>query len=198
VKRALQELAAQNLVRRGRGRGTVIATNEVVTGSLDGLTESVRQSGFATKVDLLEANDVPAPPEVAAYLNLQEGAAVRRQKWRRRIEGRPFSYFSTYVAVGIAEQLGREEMEYKLFAELMQDAGRTHLITKQWISAAAANTEVATALALDIGHPVLKIDRLMHDENGDPIQLLIGYYCSDEFKWCIRSAGAFVGTLERQ
>ncbi|MFV3073655.1 GntR family transcriptional regulator [Niveispirillum fermenti] len=201
VKRALQELAARKMVVRGRGRGTVVAPNSglpIVRGSFDGLTDSVLESGFGTKIDLLETTSVPASPSVAHRMEVSVGTPMHRSKWRRRIEGQPFSFFTSFVCESVAERFGVNQEETLPFALVLQSQGYDRLMSGQWISATAAETEVAAVLAVDVGYPVLRVERVMHDEQGDPIQYLIGFYRSDQFNWYIRSEGPFVGTVVKK
>lgn len=200
VKRAMQELAARKLVRRGRGRGTVVAERETpsVQGKSDGLTDWVNDHGLSTKLDLLEVVDVEASTEVAERLQLAPGTMVRRNKWRRRIEERPFSYFTTYVASTLADQFTSHESESLPFAVILKENSQGPLSTEQWISAVSAEPDPAMVLAIDIGHPVIRVDRLLHDHAGRPVQYLVGYYCTVDFDWYICSTEPFVGTLARK
>lgn len=198
VKRALQELVTRKMVIRGRGRGTVVAENNtipIVRGTFDGLTGSVVESGHETKIDLLEALTAPAPGAVARRLEVAADTPLYRSKWRRRVDGQPFSFFTSYVPQAVADQYGLGPHETTPFALLLQNQGHDRLISGQWVSAVAAEPEVATVLAVDIGFPVLRIERLLHDPQGDPVEYLMAYYRSDRFDWHIRSEGPFVGTV---
>lgn len=200
VKRAMQELVAHNLVLRARGRGTVVAEREppLVQGKSDGLTDWAKDQGLSTKLDLLESIEVEAPPEVTARLQIAEGTQVRRNKWRRRIEGHPFSYFTTYIAVALSAQFAVHESEALPFAVILKENSQGPLTTEQWISAVQAEAEAAMVLAIDIGHPVIRVDRLLRDHSGKPVQYLVGYYCTNDFDWYICSREPFVGTLAKK
>jgi len=94
ARRALAELAAEGLVTRGRGRGThVTARNDPppVRAGVEGLLENLLAMGLKTQVNLLEFAYEPAPPDVAAALQIQAGEEVQRAVRVRSLEAGPFS-----------------------------------------------------------------------------------------------------------
>ncbi|MEM8920377.1 MAG: GntR family transcriptional regulator, partial [Pseudomonadota bacterium] len=67
AKRALNELAAKGLVRRMRGRGTVVVYNAalpVVKGSFDNLLQSLTVMGLETELELVSVEMEPSSEEV--------------------------------------------------------------------------------------------------------------------------------------
>ena len=74
AKRALDELAAEGLVVRERGRGTRVRYKpkaRAYKASMDGLLENLIAMGLETEVKLLSFGYVPAAEEVAAALEYQ-------------------------------------------------------------------------------------------------------------------------------
>ena len=81
VKRALDELAADGLVTRERGRGTTV-THEgrrpTISAPVEGQLEDLLSMGYETQVRLVDFAYVPAPPDAAAALQCETGAEVQR------------------------------------------------------------------------------------------------------------------------
>jgi GntR family transcriptional regulator len=190
VKRALNELASDKLVTRHRGRGTIaIGTGAVpvVKGSFDTLIESLHLMGLETEVEVLDITDMVADSQVAEFLNLEPGAKVQRATRRRKLQGAPFSHLVTYVPAEIASRYSRKDMASTSLLVLLERAGAAAFEAEQWITAVAADPQVASALDIAPSSPLLKIERIMRDANGQPVQLIHAHYRSDKFQYHVKS-----------
>ncbi|MFV3126604.1 GntR family transcriptional regulator [Niveispirillum sp. KHB5.9] len=190
VKRALNELAAHDLVSRHRGRGTVVTASAAlpqVHGSFDNLIDSLKTLGLETQVQVLELSDLPAPPAVAALLDLEPGAPVQRAVRLRKLAGEPFSYLIQYMPADIAARIGRDDLESVPMLVLLERAGVVPYEAEQWITAVAAEPHIAVALDLGSGSPLLRIERVMRDKAGRAVQLIHAHYRPDRFKYHMRS-----------
>jgi GntR family transcriptional regulator len=78
VRRALDELVHEGLLRRRHGVGTFVADRDVtrITPSKLGFTHKMRQMGLAPSSHVVSINVIPAPPIVATHLGIGEGAPV--------------------------------------------------------------------------------------------------------------------------
>jgi GntR family transcriptional regulator len=190
VKRALNELAANNLVTRHRGRGTIVTLGGViplVSGSFETLISSLRSMGLTTEVELLEVSDEPADALVAERLRLEPGAAVQRAVRLRKLQGEPFSYLTTYVPAAIAKRYTIEDLRSTPLLALLERAGAGAVEAEQWITAASASLVVSKCLDVPSGSPVLKIERTMIGPDGSPVQMIVGHYRPDRFQYHMTS-----------
>lgn len=190
VKRAMNELAEDRLVTRHRGRGTIVTgrpPRRVVRGSFDTLLDSLKQMGLETQVQLLEVQALEASATVGALLQLEEGTPVQRVIRMRKIEGEPFSYIISYVPATIAAGYTRRDLESRPMLELLEKAGAAAFEVEQWITATAAEPHVAATLNLTVGSPLLKIERVVRDEGGRAVQLVVASYRPDLFEYHIRA-----------
>jgi GntR family transcriptional regulator len=190
VKRALNELAAHDLVSRHRGRGTVVTASAAlpqVHGSFDNLIESLKTLGLETEVEILETSDGPASAAVADLLDIETGSAVQRAVRLRKLSGEPFSYLVQYMPADIATRISRHDMETTPTLVLLERIGAAAHEAEQWITAVAAEAPLAAHLGLDPGAPLLRIERVMRDKTGRAVQLLYAHYRPDRFKYHMRS-----------
>jgi GntR family transcriptional regulator len=190
VKRALNELAEDRLVSRHRGRGTIVTGRRmarVVRGSFDTLLESLKQMGLETEVQLLDVSDLPAAPHVAEQLRIKPGDPVQRITRMRKIEGEPFSHIVSFLPAGISAGFSREDLARRTMLELLEEAGAGAHEAEQWITATAAEPHVAASLLLAVGAPLLKIERIVRDRRGRPVQLVNALYRPDRFEYHIRA-----------
>ena len=191
VKRALNELAADKLVSRHRGRGTIVAPRSsipMVRSSFDNLIESLQEMGLVTQIELLEVGEVSAGDSAAASLmKLPANAALQRVVRRRLLEGEPLAYLVTFTPQDIAASFSVEDVANKTFLALLERAGAAPLEAEQWITAVAAEPQMAAALDVSVSAPLLKIERVMRDASGRTVQLSLGFYRPDRFQYHVRN-----------
>jgi len=184
VKRALDELAADGLVMRERGRGTTV-THEgkgpSISAAVEGQLEDLLSMGYETKVRLIDFDYVPAPPDVAAALHCETGAEVQRAVRTRSKDGVPFSHLTTYVPADIGRSFAPEDMLGKPLLALLEDAGVRVASASQTMTATLADHNVAGALDLDVGSALLKVSRTVFDSKGRPVEYITALYRPDSY-----------------
>ena len=189
VKRAFNELAVAGLVRRYRGRGTVVsydATVPTVKGGFENFFSGLKRMGLETKVQLLDCEMVTPTPAIAETLALGRGASVQRIVRLRRLADEPFSYLVTYIPEDIAEQYTEDELATASLIELLERAGHRPCEATQTITAVPAQAAVAAVLGVTAGSPLLRIHRVMKDANGRPVQDITATYRADRYQYEMR------------
>jgi GntR family transcriptional regulator len=197
VKRALNELATDSLVTRHRGRGTVVTPASqlsVIRGSLEMLIDSLKQMGDETKVRLVEMADVVPGDAIAELLEIGPTEKAQRAVRLRTIEGGPFSYLISYVPMRIARSYTKAELSSVPLLTLLERAGANIDEADQWITAVAAEPKIAHALGVATASPLLRIERLMRDDSGVPVELIHGHYRPDRFVYFIQQRGLSKGS----
>ena len=179
ARRALTELAIAGLVTRKRGRGTiVIATPPLpsIPSSVEGWLENARQMADATTVRLLSFNYLPVSAAVASAMGIETGKVVQRAVRVRMIGGRPFSYLDTCVPEHIGRRYDRSELGAMSLLDLLENAGVHVASAQQTISAVAADAEVAAALSIYAGAPLLAVSRVVLDRTGEVVEFIRALY----------------------
>lgn len=190
VKRALNELAADGLLHRHRGRGTIVASAAaipVVKGSFDNLLESLRIMGLETQIEVIDVANVNADPATAKLLEIEPGATVQRAVRRRLLQGEPFSHLVTYIPIDIAQHFSIKDLATTSLLTLLERAGAAVYDAEQWITAVGAEPLVAAALGVSGNAPLLKVERVMRDVDGRPVQLIHSHYRSDRFQYNVKT-----------
>lgn len=188
AKRALDELAAIGLVERSRGRGTTVkgkprATSAPVKGGMDGLLENLVTMGLETEARLLSFDYVRAPDDVSAAMGLPAGSTMQRAVRVRMMKGEPFSYLVTYVPEEIGRLFSERDLMAKPMLALLEENGLVIGAAEQTFSAALAAGEVAVALGLDMGAALLKLVRVVKDEQGRPVEHITALYRPDRYQY---------------
>jgi len=189
VRKALQQLADERLIRRTPGRGTVplpqrrAAPPELDHEAADGERvgawfENLSTSGISVKV--LSVHVVPCPPAVAAPLAIAAGAPVQKAQRVRIVRDGPSSLITTYVPQALAP-FGRRQLARRPILALMEEAGVPIGRATQSVSARLADAEVARHLDVAVGSALLSVQRLVFDRRGQPVQWLLGLYRPDRY-----------------
>jgi GntR family transcriptional regulator len=196
VRRALQELAGEGLIARERGRGTRpvtapapdareerAASARTKTTRLTGLLENLVSTSLNTTVRVLEVGTVGATGEVAQALQLAAGDPVQKAVRVRSTSEGPLSHITTWVPGDLARHFGRRELAKKPILVLLEEAGVRIAGARQTISARLADGQVAPHLGVAVGSALLAVRRLIHDEQGRPVQWLHGLYRPDRYEY---------------
>lgn len=196
VRRALQELAGEGLIARERGRGTRpvaapapdareerAAAARTKTTRLTGLLENLVSTSLNTTVRVLEVGTVGATGEVAEALQLAAGDPVQKAVRVRSTSEGPLSHITTWVPGDLARHFGRRELAKKPILLLLEEAGVRIAGARQTISARLADGQVAPHLGVAVGSALLAVRRLIHDEQGRPVQWLHGLYRPDRYEY---------------
>jgi GntR family transcriptional regulator len=187
VRRAINELADRALVRREKGRGTRVversSTQPGIIGSIEAMVDTNLAMGMQTEVQLLEFEYVPAPADAATALELERGTVVQHAIRVRRLDATPFSYLETYVPEPVGRRYEREEISSLPLLALLERAGISVSRAVQTISADAATPELARALQLAPGAPVLKVERTVYAQDDKPVEYIVACYHPQMYKY---------------
>ena len=193
VRKALERLAAERLILRTPGRGTVPLAaarqrgESVGAGSrrhdkFGGLLESLVSMGLTTTAKVLSVQTLACPSDVAEYLEIVPGAPVQKAVRVRQTPGGPLSHITTHVPKAMAP-FGRRELAQKPILVLMEEAGIQVGRATQIISARLADAEVARHLEVEVGSALLAVQRLIRDVRDQPVQWLQGLYRPDRYQY---------------
>ncbi len=186
AKRALNEMADAGLVVRERGRGTRVVSRPpppAVTSSIEGWLENISLMGLTTEARVLEFAYVPASEDIAAALGTEQGTQVQRAVRVRMLDGEPMSYLVTYVPSDIGLSFGREDLNAKPLLHLLEMAGVKVASARQTISATIAEADVANALSIHPGAPLIEVRRIVSDTSGRPVEYIRVLYRPDLYRF---------------
>ncbi len=186
AKRALDELAREGLAERARGRGTIVTGGARLAAkhtSLNGWLENVSLMGEATQVRVLEFGYRPAPPQVAEALGLAAGEEAQHSIRVRSLDGRPLSHLETWVPADIGRGYDVAEMGETPLLKLLERQGVEVSSARQTITATVAPPNVAVALGIHAGAPLLDVRRLVMDATGRPIEHIRVLYRPELYRY---------------
>ncbi|MDC7785192.1 GntR family transcriptional regulator [Rhodoplanes sp. TEM] len=184
VRRALDLLAEEGLVRRRVGSGTFVEdppASRPIVADFSNVLSNLIEMGRATAVKLLSFAYVAPPASIAEPLGLEPGERVQRSVRVRLIDGQPFSYLTTHVPERIGLTYSERDLATIPLLELMERSGIVAERATQSISATLVGPETAAALDLAPGSPVISLTRVVYEPSGRGVEHLHALYRPDRY-----------------
>lgn len=183
VRQALNELENEGWLRRRKGRGTFVAPKKISESlfqNLTGLYEDVTARGSTLRSEVRRLERSEAPPNVAEELRLEKGQPVVVLERLRFVDGVPWVVVTTYMPYELCSWLLKEDMEHQsLYALLEQKHGILISHGRRSVEAIAAAADIARALGIEEGDPILLLRSTSYGENGRPIEHFIAHHRGD-------------------
>jgi len=186
VRRALGELARERLIERRPSTGTRVIyrpSPAPMTADISGVLANLADMGRRTAVKLLSFDYVPAQGAVAEALGAEPDQLLQRSVRVRSIDGLPFSYLVAHVPESISVTFTKEELARRPLLELLERAGVKVERARQRISAGLATPQVAKALGLHTGSPLIELVRTVYDQAGRGVEHLHALYRPDRYSF---------------
>ena len=186
ARRALHDLAADNLIARHRGRGSFVQYKyqpETVTAPLTGMLERLEHMGRETSIKVLSLRFDKPPTEILdEFGGNKESSPLCHIVRVRSNKSMPFAYYESW-SLGFDRSLTKKMLEQTPRLELLRKAGMKIASVEQTLSAEAASPTIAGALGIMPGKPMLKLIRRAFDKSGRQIDHLNGVYNPDRFQY---------------
>lgn len=177
AKRALDDLAAAELVERRRGKGTFVtyaSTFESVHAPLVGELEKLTNLAKRTHIKVLDVGKQLPPGDVAAEMGLDRGElAWRATRIRCTEDDVPYGHLISWT-VGLSKGYTKRDLERRVRLDILKENGIQIGKIEQIISAVPARDFFAPALNMDIGEPTLMMVRRIYDTSNRLVDIL---YC---------------------
>jgi GntR family transcriptional regulator len=181
VRKALDELAAENLLVRRQGRGTFVAEHDERR-ILFQFFKLVHDDGAlrfpGSKVLAVETG--PADTREQQALNLPEGADVIRIRRLRAFDTKPIILETVSLRRQSFEGLVDNPVPNNLYSLYATSFGITIAHARERLKAVALRDEEAELLGTAAGTPALRIDRVALSLDGSPVELRVSLCLTEE------------------
>jgi GntR family transcriptional regulator len=170
VRMAMQYLAQEGLIERFAGRGTfVVQRGHRRTQWTIGSIEDLIGASFSHNYRIVSARFVPARAhaKVAALFEAPPDDTIFHVRAVRSSEAGPYAYSSAFLPRWIGEKLPAASLaEGPLLLLADEHAGVVPARAQQVSSSVAANRDAARLLDVEIGAPLLVMERTYFTEDG--------------------------------
>ena len=186
VRKAIDELAADNLVMRRQGKGTFVATHaeqhvqyrflKLLPDTGDASVEGPAQR------TVLDCRRVRASADVARALALRSGDPVVQARRILSFAGEPTILEDIWLPGQAFKGLTAEQManyQGPTYAMFELDFGVRMVRAEEKIRAVLADGEQAQLLHTPAGTPLLSVERIAYTYNDVPMELRRGLYRTD-------------------
>jgi GntR family transcriptional regulator len=183
VRKAIDELATDNLLVRRQGKGTFVATHAEQhiqyrflrllpdAGSLEAQGPAERR--------IIECRRLRAPAEVARQLGLRTGDALFQVKRVLAFSGTPAILEDIWLPGAAFKGLNLETLSSDkgpMYALFEAQFGVRMVRAVEKLKAVAADADAALLLGVENGRPLLSVERLAYTYNDVPMELRRGLY----------------------
>lgn len=189
VRKAIENLVARGLVEIRRGKGTFVSEPKITQEltELRGFAEDMVLLGRRPTARLLAKEVVTASKDVAANLDLPQGAQVWRIERVRLGDGVPMSFDETHLPLDIGGKVVANDLEAEPIFDLLERKYGFPLVEARYqLESMTATAPVAAALNIEIGSPIFLIERTCYVEHGRPIDYEKLYYRGDLIRFSTR------------
>lgn len=186
VRRALTALVEEGLITRRAGVGTVVAHRALeatqITADVSNLLPNFVRMSHESSIRLLEFAYRPASTVIAARMKLPPHERVQFSIRVRSMKGQPFSYLVTHVPASIAQSYDENALATTSLFVLLERSGVRVDHATQTISATLATEEIAQALDVSVGAPLIVLERVVFDKEGLGVEHLEAFYRPDRYQ----------------
>ncbi|NJD24762.1 MAG: GntR family transcriptional regulator [Betaproteobacteria bacterium] len=187
VRKAIDEMASENLLVRRQGKGTFVASHDDPR-SFYRFLRLVPDSGEAVQAVSVPLSCVtrPAGAEVAAALGLAAGDPVHYVERLLRFGGDTVVFDEIYLlaelfpGLALAQLSGGERSLYSLFEG---DYGVRMIRAEERLRAEPAGAHSAKLLGVRAGDPLLLVERTAYTYGDKPVEWRRGHYRTDRFHY---------------
>jgi GntR family transcriptional regulator len=193
IREAVGRLVDLGLVVRRRGSGTFVSDQEVGKAEAPLQFTAVLEDLFAqvetVQTKAAQVTEEVPPLDVARLLGLDNRVPVTVVRRIRAYRDQVFSLTFNYLPLSLGVRLREGDLYgYPLLRLLEEKHGVRFRWAEQTIEARTADDEVAAALDIRFGDPVLYVQRLMFTRIGYPLEVVRSHYRGDMYRYRVRLA----------
>ena len=188
VRAAISSLVKEGILVKKPGKGTFVSIKPVQEwlGKLSSFTETVRNMKMTPRFKLIRQGKSSTPPFIASLLEEETFYYIDRLLFANNI---PVAVEKQYYSLTIGQKLAQYDLSTATFYDILEnDIGVILSEADQSISAGSATKEEGELLGVSEGSSVLRIERLIKDPEGKPIEYLMGCFRADMYSLRVKMA----------
>jgi len=186
AKRAMDELAGDDLIARQRGKGSYVTykyTHEPVKAPLLGLLENLEDMGKRSLVKVISVEALAPPPNIRDILDLsKDDVATKIVRTRFDEEGNVFAFYVSWTLPNL-KGFTKSKVEKQTRLSIIKENGISISKVDQTLGAQNADEFVANLLNVANNAALLELRRNHFDQNGKVVDVLVGLYNPKLFQY---------------
>ena len=185
VRQAFNRLSEDKTVVKVQGKGAFVMHPEIKQELifLRTLSEVLTSTGFVPEVRVQGVETNPkVPPHVLIQLQVEPDESIVRVIRQHFVEGKPIAYAVIYLSGKFNWRFSAEDLTHQSIYSWLEE--RTEIMVDSGfhvIKAMAAKPEVANALNIEPGEPVLHVENTSTTTEGVPIEHTEFYFPPERY-----------------
>ncbi len=188
LRQAINKLVFEELLIRKKKVGTKVAHTKMSSKSMNWLsfTQEMKSRGIPIKNYELHVSWVYPDEFTANFFDIKTEKKIMKLERLRGNTEEAFVYFVSYFhpRIGLT---GDEDFKMPLYEMLENEHSTVANLSKEEISARAADKFIAGKLEIDPGSPVLFRKRFVYDQGERAMEYNLGYYKAESFIYTTES-----------
>ncbi len=187
VRKAVDELAAENLLIRRQGKGTFVSTHHEARVRFRFLRLAPNQGEpQPAESQILDCKRVRASIEIARALELKPGDAVVAIRRLLSFASVPTVVDDIYLPGVLFKGLTADLLNGyvgPLYGFLETEFGISMVRAEEKLRAVSADQDMSALLGIPTDTPMLKVDRISYTYADRPVELRMGHYVTDRYHY---------------
>ena len=187
VRKALEHLVQQGLLKRIQGKGTFVASTDIRRRKLRyyPFVKDFQEDAFVTTVEFLELSILHGLERINRHLRIKPEDTLYRVKRILLCRKKPVVYSVSYLPTRMFHDLSEYEphrFEKYLYVFLEDEFGVSTIANEELYGAALADEETAGHLQVEPNHPLLQIEMMAYTHKKKPYEYRMSYCLTTEMK----------------
>lgn len=189
VRQALNQLVAEGILYREKGKGTFVSKMKFEQRNIMSFSDMVRKKGLTPTTRILHFCKIPANPNISEFLELNIDDMVFHIRRLRLADNTPVGIEENFIPEKFCPELDRFDLTSSLYSIIKEEYNHAISYVDSIIEAAKPAKEEKELLAIPDSIPVLRITTVNYTESGLKLLYERSAYRSDEYKYNVRVYG---------
>ena len=191
VKQAINSLVNDGYLVRSRGKGTYVKPPKLEQNlaGVTSFTEDMIRRGLKPGATLLNTEVETAEPDIAARLQLGDGARVIKVQRLRLADGQPMAIETIWLPYHLCPTLLQEDLTTSIYQILKNQYKIVFNRAVQYLEASKAEKREAKLLQIEPGDSVLEMERQSYMKDNVPVEFTQSVYRGDKYKFRVELPG---------
>ncbi len=190
IRQAIDYLERQGFIYREHGRGTFVSPQKLQKGlqELTSFSEDLLRRGIQPG-QIIQSIEFLTPSEaILRRLELPPHARVLRVERVRLGDGTPIGLQTSYIKLDENQIISREDLEKagSLYKILQNKFNIIPTEADETLEVTLATPNEASQLQIKPGAPLLLNERLLYNQNREPVEFVKILYRGDRYRYLIR------------
>jgi GntR family transcriptional regulator len=190
IRQAIDYLEKQGFIYREHGRGTFVSPQKLQKGlqELTSFSEDMLRRGIQPGQVIQSIERLTPPEEVLQRLELPPDAKVLRVERIRLGDAIPIGLQTSFLKLAENQTIAREDLEAagSLYRILQDKYNIIPTEADETLEVTLATPYEASLLQVKPGAPLLLNERLLYNQNREPVEFVKILYRGDRYRYLIR------------